>query len=148
MANGKTTEFLTSQKLRSFYKLNVMINRLPDKYDTGRYEDIRPSDFMVTLSRKVAPNNMTSFFIECKESEKLKTSFGLASTFRKGQLQAMRMAKILEVPYFVVFNFLSTKEIFLVPSTEILDCLEQGKKSISIDTIRKYPWTTGELYDY
>ncbi|QHJ78713.1 MAG: hypothetical protein [Bacteriophage sp.] len=139
MANGKATEFKTSQLLRSFYRLNITIQRLPDKYDTGKFEDVRPSDFIV-----IGLGGKTSF-VECKESEKLKTSFSILSTFRKGQVQGMRLAEKLNIPYYVVFNFLSTNQMFLVPSKEILNCLDSGKKSIPFKTIEQYPWTTGEL---
>ena len=54
----------------------------------------------------------------------------------------------LKIPYFVVFNILSTQEIFLVPSIEILKCLNEGKKSISMEIIKKHPWLQGNLYDY
>ena len=61
----------------------------------------------------------------------------------------MQRAYNLKLPYFIVFHFLKDKEnLYLVPSFEILEALQAGKKSISVETIKKYPWTTGELYDY
>ena len=147
---GKSTENLVVQMLRKAYKLQVDIQRLPDKYDTGKLEDIRPCDHIVSLSRDVALENFlpNTFYIESKETSALKTSFNINSTFQKGQLQGMHRAHNLKLPYFIVFHFLKTQGIYLVPAFEILDALAAGKKSISVETIKQYPWTTGDLYDY
>ena len=71
-----------------------------------------------------------------------------SSSFRKGQLQGMVRAAQLKQPYYVVFHILSTEKIFLVPAIEILSCINAGKKSISMEIIEQYPWTTGALHDY
>ena len=60
----------------------------------------------------------------------------------------MVRAAQLRLPYFVVFHILATKQIYLVPGIEILRCLNEGKKSISISIIEQYPWKEGALYDY
>lgn len=147
---GKATENKVVQMLRKAYKLQVDIQRLPDKYDTGQYEDTRPCDHIVTLGRDIALEKFlpNTFFIESKETLASKSSFNFGSTFQKGQLQGMRRASNLKLPYFIVFQFLKTHEIYLVPAYEILNLQEEGKKSISVDIIKQYPWTTGELYDY
>lgn len=149
--SGKSTENQVVRMLRKAYKLNVDIQRLPDKYDTGNYEDTRPCDHIVSLSRDIALEKFlpNTFYIESKETLATKTSFNIKSTFQKGQLQGMQRAHNLKLPYFIVFQFLKDKEnLYLVPSFEILEALQAGKKSISVETIKKYPWTTGELYDY
>lgn len=149
MASGKATELKTCQMLREYYKTAASIQRLPDKFDTGKFEDVRPSDFLIILNRtSVKVGEATTYFVECKESEKPKTSYSISGTFRKGQVQGMIRAVQLKIPYFVVFNILSTQEIFLVPSIEILKCLNEGKKSISMGIIKKHPWLQGNLYDY
>lgn len=147
---GKATESKVARMLRKAYKLQIDIQRLPDKYDTGKYEDVRPCDHIVTMSRDLALEKFLPnvFYIESKETLASKTSFNLKSTFQKGQLQGMFRAHNLKLPYFIVFQFLKTHEIYLVPAFEILEAIDAGKKSISVETIKKYPWTTGELYDY
>lgn len=148
MSTGKATEHETARRIRQQYKTAVSIQRLPDKYDTGKFEDTRPSDFMIILSRDIAKEAATTYFVECKETEKPKTSFSIGGTFRKGQVQGMVRAAQLRLPYFVVFQILSTKQIYLVPGIEILKCLNEGKKSITIGVIEQYPWKEGALYDY
>ena len=148
MSSGKATELKTTQMLRQCYRTAVDIQRLPDKYDTGKYEDTRPSDFIVILSRDISNQKSAVFYIECKETEKPKSSFSFSSSFRKGQLQGMVRAAQLKQPYYVVFHILSTEKIFLVPAIEILSCINAGKKSISMEIIEQYPWTTGALHDY
>ena len=146
MSTGKTTEFLTTKMLRGYYRSGASIQRLPDKYDTGQYEDVRPSDFLIVINRGLAEGSNT-FFLECKETATPKTSFSITGTFRKGKIQGMVRAAQLGLPYFVVFNILSTKEIYLVPAIEILKCLNDSKKSISFEIIKTHPWVTGALHD-
>lgn len=148
MSTGKATEHETARRIRQQYKTAVSIQRLPDKYDTGKFEDTRPSDFMIILGRDIANGSASIYFVECKETEKPKTSFSITGTFRKGQVQGMVRAAQLRLPYFVVFQVLATKKIYLVPSIEILKCLNEGKKSISMTIIEQYPWKEGALYDY
>lgn len=149
-ATGKATEKDTAQALRKHYGINVDIQRLPDKYDVGRYEDVRPSDFLITLGGEISTDRGVSnvYYVECKETNSDKASFSFNSVFMKGQMQAMRRAKKLQIPYFVVFQFLKTREKFLVPSLTLLELETEGKKSIPVSTIRNYPWKTGALYDY
>lgn len=118
---GKSTEFFITQELRKRYGLKVDIQRLPDKYDTGKYEDTRPADFIVGMDRQIAKHcDMSNmFYIEAKETASLRTSINFKSTFQKGQLQGMRRAKTLQIPYFVIIRFLSVDKAYLVPSTEI-----------------------------
>lgn len=150
-ASGKATENTVTLYLRKYYGTKVEIQRLPDKYDTGHYEDVRISDHIVALDSAISTDQGVSglYFIESKETnEANKKSFSITSTFQKGQIQGMRRARALSIPYFVVFQLLKTQEIFLVPSFVILDLLDQNIKSIKVDTIRAYPWTTGKVYDY
>lgn len=147
---GKSTEFFITQQLRKAYGLKVDIQRLPDKYDTGKFEDTRPSDFIVGLDSNIAKaKNMSNmFYIESKETTSRKTSINIASTFRKGQIQGMRRATNLHIPYFVVIRFLSVDDAYLVPATVFLSALETGKKSVPFSTIEQYLWTDGVLNDY
>lgn len=150
-ASGKATENTVTLFLRKFYGTKVEIQRLPDKYDTGHYEDARISDHIVALDSAISTDQGVSglYFIESKETnDGNKKSFTISSTFQKGQLQGMRRARALSIPYFVVFQLLKTQEIFLVPSHVILDLMDQDIKSIKVETIRNYPWTTGKIYDY
>ena len=103
MSTGKTTEFLTTKMLRSYYRSGASIQRLPDKHDTGQYEDVRPCDHIVTMSRDLALEKFLPnvFYIESKETLASKTSFNLKSTFQKGQLQGMFRAHNLKLPYFI-----------------------------------------------
>ena len=150
MSSGKATELKTTQMLRLRYKTAVDIQRLPDKYDTGKYEDKRPSDFLVILSAEYAELNSVSnaFYIEAKETGSDKKSWNITSTFEHGQIQAMIRANKLRIPYFVVFQYLQTRSIYLVPSNIILEIFTKGDKSISKETITQYPWTNGSLYTY
>lgn len=149
-SNGKATEKTVAYLLRQAYATQVEILRLPDKYDTGRHEDTRPSDFVVILN----PNDRglvgvsNTFYVEAKETGADKNTWSLLSTFRNGQLQAMIRANKLSIPYFVVFHYLHNKKIYLVPSTVILDLYMNGKKSIPKDVITQYPWDDGRLYNY
>ena len=148
MSTGKATEHETARRIRQQYKTAVSIQRLPDKFDTGKFEDTRPSDFLIILGRDFAKKSSSIYFVECKETEKPKTSFSILGTFRKGQVQGMVRAAQLSFLYFVVFHILATNQIYLVPGIEILRCLNEGKKSISISIIEQYPWKEGALYDY
>ena len=47
MSTGKATEHETARRIRQQYKTAVSIQRLPDKFDTGKFEDTRPSDFLI-----------------------------------------------------------------------------------------------------
>ena len=150
-ASGKATENTVTFLLRKQYGTNVEIQRLPDKFDTGQYEDVRISDHIVALNATISTDRGVSalYFIESKETnDPNKKSFSINSTFQKGQLQGMRRAKALSTPYFIAFQLLKTKEVFLVPSFVLLDLLDQNIKSIKVETIRNYPWTTGKIYDY
>lgn len=149
-ATGKATEKDVAFLLRNFYGSRVEILRLPDKYDTGKYEDKRPSDFLVILSAEYAELNSVSnaFYIEAKETGSDKKSWNITSTFEHGQIQAMIRANKLRIPYFVVFQYLQTRSIYLVPSNIILEIFTKGDKSISKETITQYPWTNGSLYTY
>lgn len=149
-ATGKATEKDVAFLLRKFYGTEVEIIRLPDKYDTGKFEDKRPSDFVIILSGAFSEINAVSnsFYLEAKETNADKKSWNLLSTFQKGQLQAMIRANRLKIPYFVVFKYLQTDSIYLVPSNVILEIYTQGGKSISKETIIQYPWLNGSLYNY
>lgn len=149
-ATGKATEKDVAFLLRNFYGSRVEIIRLPDKYDTGKHEDTRPSDFIVILSAEYAELNGVSntFYIEAKETKADKTSWNLNSTFQKAQIQAMIRADKLKIPYFVVFQYLQTRKMYLVPSSVILDIYTRGGKSISKETIQQHPWLNGSLYTY
>lgn len=149
-ATGKATEKDVAFLLRKAYGTQVEILRLPDKYDTGKHEDIRPSDFIVILSAQYAELNSVSnaFYIEAKETGADKNTWSLGSTFQHGQLQAMIRANKLRIPYFVVFQYLQTRKLYLVPSTVILDIYLSGGKSISKETIMQYPWLDGFIYTY
>ena len=61
MSTGKTTEFLTTKMLRSYYRSGASIQRLPYKYVTGQYEDVRPSDFLIVINRGLAEGSNTFF---------------------------------------------------------------------------------------
>lgn len=147
---GKSTEFFITQQLRKQYGLKVDIQRLPDKYDTGKYEDTRPADFIVGMCRELAQRENISnmFYVEAKETTSMRTSINIKSTFQKGQIQGMRRAKSLKIPYFVLIRFLSVDKSYLVPAYEFLDAIEAGKKSVPLATLEKYPWLDGALYDY
>ena len=147
---GKSTEFFITQQLRKQYGLKVDIQRLPDKYDTGKFEDTRPADFIIGLDRQLAKQyNMSNmFYIEAKETANVKTTINLKSTFQKGQLQGMRRAHALNIPYFVIIRFISVDKTYLVPATEFLNAMDSGKKSVPLATIEKYQWNNGALYDF
>lgn len=150
-ASGKATENTVTLQLRKFYGTKVEIQRLPDKFDTGHYEDVRISDHIVALDSAISTDLGVSgiYFIESKETNDAnKKSFSFSSTFQKGQLQGMFRARALNIPYFVAFQLLKTKEVFLVPSLVILELMDQNIKSIKVEAIRNYPWTTGKIYDY
>ena len=147
---GKSTEFFITQRLRKQYGLKVDIQRLPDKYDTGKFEDTRPADFIIGMDRDLAKHcDMSNmFYIEAKETASMRTSINLKSTFQKGQIQGMRRAHALKIPYFVVIRFISVEKTYLVPATEFLDAIDAGKKSVPLATLEKYPWNNGALHDY
>lgn len=147
---GKATEKDVAFLLRKMYGSQVEIIRLPDKYDTGKHEDTRPSDFIVIISGTYSELNGVgnAFYIEAKETASDKATWNLKSTFQKGQLQAMIRANKNKIPYFVVFQYLKTRKIYLVPSNVILDIFTSGGKSISKQTIEQYPWLNGSLYTY
>lgn len=150
--NGKGTEKLVVQKLREAYGLRIDIQRMADLSDTGQYQDVRPSDFIVILERKLAEakNIPQTYYIEAKETAKKTKSINFNSVFRKGQIQAMKRSVALGIPYFIVFNFLDAVEdqLYLIPCTIITENLALGKKSISVDLIKQHPWKSGALYDY
>lgn len=149
-ATGKATEKDVAFLLRKAYGTKVEILRLPDKYDTGKHEDTRPSDFIVILSAEYAELNSVSnaFYLEAKETGSDKNTWSLKSTFQASQLQAMIRANKLRIPYFVVFQYLQTRKLYLVPSNVILDIYFSGGKSISKNTIMQYPWVDGFIYTY
>lgn len=149
-ATGKATEKDVAFLLRKFYGTNIEIIRLPDKYDTGKFEDRRPSDFLAILSGEFSEQNAVSnaFYIEAKETKADKKSWNFLSTFENGQIQAMIRANKIKIPYFVVFQYLQTRSIYLVPSSVILEIYTSGGKSISKETIVKFPWINGSLYNY
>jgi hypothetical protein len=148
--NGKGTEKIVVRELRKAYGIHVDIQRLTDKSDTGNYEDVRPSDFIVLLGRKLAQEKGLPqiFYVEAKETTKSGKSISINSMFRKGQIQAMKRSIPLGIPYFVVIQFLDTKEVCIIPCTFIVETLAAGAKSLSVAEIKKHPWTTGELHDY
>lgn len=148
--NGKGTEKVVVRELRKAYGTRVDIQRLTDKSDTGNYEDVRPSDFIILLDRKVAKeNNLPQvFYIEAKETRQNHKNISINSMFRKGQIQAMKRSIPLGIPYFVVIQFLSTEELFMIPSTLITEALNNGMKSLPIEKIKQHSWTDGKLYDY
>lgn len=149
-ATGKATEKDVALLLRKAYGTNIEIIRLPDKYDTGKHEDTRPSDFLVALPAAYAVLHKCSntFYVEAKETGADKTSWSISSTFRNGQIQAMIRANRLGIPYFIVFQYLQTRSMYLVPSRVLLDIYTAGGKSIPKQCIEQYLWTDGFLYDY
>lgn len=150
-ATGKATEKDVAFTLREAYGSAVDIIRLPDKYDTGRFEDKRPSDFLVVLSHNlpvVKAGGSNTYYIEAKETAADKKTWAFSSVFQKGQLQAMMRASINKNPYFVVFQYLQTRKLYLVPSSAILNIYLKDGKSISKEIIESYEWTDGKLYNY
>lgn len=144
-SNGKSTEKETEDRLYALYGSSVLIDRLPDKFDTGNYQDIRPSDFIIIFGEGIEPSRA---YIECKETSASKMSLGF-SRFRKGQWQAMRRCYRLKVPYFVVFGNLKTDKMYLIPASVIVEAEKEGKRSLSEDVVLNYLWQRQEkLYDY
>lgn len=144
-SNGKSTEKDTEDRLYQLYGTRVMVDRLPDKFDTGQYQDIRPSDFIASFAKG---EELRVVYIECKDTKAPKMTLAF-SRFRKGQLQAMHRCVGLKIPYFVVFRSLMTGVSYLIPATKIIAAINLGKKSLSEEVVLTFPWRAGEkLYDY
>ena len=150
MGNGKGSEHWVEDQLRSRYGLEVDINRLPDKFDTGNYEDIRPSDFILVFSAECAQNELKSktntVYCEVKESEAKTISFAF-STLRKGQKQGMARAIRLRVNYFVVYRNILHNVTYLIPAVPIVAAQQEGMKSMNADALEPYKVETLKLYN-
>lgn len=48
----------------------------------------------------------------------------------------------------MVFQYLQTRKLYLVPSSAILNIYLKDGKSISKEIIESYEWTDGKLYNY
>jgi len=69
-----------------------------------------------------------SEFLECKEMEGTLLS---VSDFRPAQLKAMKAAREIEVKYNIIV-LVNQKNYYLLDSSEILDVIMQGKKSLQL----------------
>ena len=146
--SGKLTESLTIRSIQKYYGLSCLVDRLPDSLDSGKYEDIRPCDIIVTTERGRISNENTVWYIECKETRQKSVTLPF-SVLNKGQLQAIKNTFRLKIPYFVVFNHMETKKIYLVPADRIISQMEDGKKSLNSKELEPFIWNElGKLYDY
>lgn len=149
-SSGKSAEKLVVKSLRDTYGLNIEIDRLPDKYDTGKIEEVRPSDFLIHFSRPLAVEKfqgVNSVYLEVKENGTDKLTFSF-SRLQDGQVKAMHRCKRLNLPYFVAIYHNKSDTLYLVPAVEILLAMSMGKKSLPADLVQTYEWKNGELYDF
>lgn len=145
--NGKATERQTIQAIQSYYGKKCRVDRLPDSLDVGRYEDRRPCDMFVSLGRNVESTQNTLWYIECKETGQDRKNLQF-SVLKDGQWKAINFTIENQIPYFVVFQHLKTRTIYLIPATVIKEFLSRGKKSMNEDDLLPYIWTIqGKLYD-
>ena len=143
MGNGKRTENWAVQQLERQYGTDVDIIRLLDKFDTGRFQDVRPSDFILIFSSQ---NELPVVYLESKESEAKSVSFSF-STLRQGQLQAMARATRMRVNYFVIYRNLTHDRAFLIPAIIILAAKENGIKSMNAEALDPFIWRGEKLYN-
>lgn len=143
MGNGKRTENWAVQQLERQYGTDVDIIRLLDKFDTGRFQDVRPSDFILIFSSQ---NELPVVYLESKESEAKTVSFSF-STLRQGQLQAMARATRMRVNYFVIYRNLTHDRAFLIPAIIILAAKENGIKSMNAEALDPFRWRGEKLYN-
>ena len=146
--NGKRTERETIQYIRNYYGMYCRVDRLPDTLDVGRWEDRRPCDLFVTISRGFASTTSTIWYVECKETGSVRKNLQF-SVLNSGQRKAINFTIANKIPYFVVFQHLKSKTIYLIPAKVILDYEAQGKKSMNESDLQPYVWLEkGKLYDY
>jgi penicillin-binding protein-related factor A (putative recombinase) len=130
MNKGKATEKRTIDMAeRYLYPCDVI--RLPDKYDTGNYEDIRPSDLIVVVKGR-------TYYIECKETAGVANPRFDFSCLSKGQIGGMLKAAKTDSPYAVVFCHLKSQCYYIIPAKEILAARDQGKKSFSFKELQSF----------
>lgn len=145
--NGKKTEREVMSHIQRHYGERCRIDRLPDSLDAGHYEDRRPCDLFVTMQRHEESKENTIWYIECKETgqQSIKLQF---SVLNSGQRKAMTHTIQLRIPYFVAFQHLPTKQLWLVPAKVIMEFEERGKKSMNEKDLEPYQWLiVGRLYD-
>lgn len=145
--NGKATEREVTQLVQNYYGAKCRIDRLPDSLDAGHYEDRRPCDLFVTIARGVASPENTIWYLECKETGQQRKTLQF-SVLNDGQNKAINSTIALEIPYFVVFQHLPSKTLWLVPATAIRQQQSKGKKSMNEQELEAYLWVNkGKLYD-
>lgn len=145
---GKKTERDTIYLIQQYYGKQCRIDRLPDSFDAGHYEDIRPCDLFITLARGQESESSNIWYVECKETNKEKINLPF-SVLNTGQRKAIKNTLDLKINYFVVFQHLRTGKIYLIPASKIVETEKQGKKSLNEFELEPYTWINkGKLYDY
>lgn len=146
--NGKATERETMQLVQNYYGMKCRIDRLPDTLDTGKYEDRRPCDLFVTLRRGLEGDQNTIWYVECKETGQDRKNLQF-SVLNSGQKKAIAFTIANRIPYFVVFQHLKSKTLYLIPALIIHEFEQKGKKSMNENDLEPYIWLKrGKLYDF
>ncbi len=108
-------------KVQEYFRIkNIWLLRLYDTRSAGKFLPASPSDFIILK------NPME--FLECKE---LNGTLLSISAFRAAQLKAMKRAQEKGIKYNIII-LVNKKNYCLLSSSDILDTIIMGKKSIQL----------------